>query len=228
MHIAILDNDPGRVELIRESLARLGHQCRHFSAGQLLLEHLLHERFDLFVIDLQTADGDFSKLVLAIRTKNPAEAPILVLTERSAEEAIIEAMEAGAGDYMVKPVRRGELATRVQVLLKRAYPNLPGGEQFYFGQYAFEAHTGRLTKAGKPVDVTHKEFELALLLFRNIGRPLSRAYIREAIWTGESDVPSRTMDTHVSRVRSKLGLRPENGFRLVPVYSYGYRLEQLP
>jgi DNA-binding winged helix-turn-helix (wHTH) protein len=77
------------------------------------------------------------------------------------------------------------------------------------------------------IDVTHKEFNLALLFFRNIGRPLSRAYIHEAIWVRETAVPSRTMDTHVSRVRNKLQLRPENGFRLVPVYSYGYRLEKL-
>ena len=80
---------------------------------------------------------------------------------------------------------------------------------------------------GEPIDVTHKEFDLALLFFRNIGRPLSRAYILEAVWCATMAVPSRTMDTHVSRVRNKLQLRPENGFRLVPVYSYGYRLEQM-
>jgi DNA-binding response OmpR family regulator len=82
--------------------------------------------------------------------------------------------------------------------------------------------------AGKQIEVTQKEFDLALLLFQNLGRPLSRAYILEAIWSRERDVPSRTMDTHVSRVRNKLQLKPENGFRLTPVYSYGYRLEQLP
>jgi len=82
-------------------------------------------------------------------------------------------------------------------------------------------------KDGSVIDVTQKEFYLALLFFRNIGRPLSRAYIHESVWVRETAVPSRTMDTHVSRVRNKLALRPENGFRLVPVYSYGYRLEKL-
>eukprot|EP01030_Chromulinospumella_sphaerica_P014900 gene14900-14697_t len=102
-----------------------------------------------------------------------------------------------------------------------------GAEQLQFGQYLFETRPGRLLMDGTVLDVTQKEFALALLFFRNIGRPLSRAYIHEAVWVKESAVPSRTMDTHVSRVRNKLVLKPENGYRLVPVYSYGYRLEKL-
>jgi DNA-binding response OmpR family regulator len=229
MQIAVLDNDRSRVDLMRESLVKLDHDCRHFDSSKSLLEHLTRDGFDLLIMDWQVADHqDVIRIVRTVREQGPSEAPILFLADHSAEEEIVSAMEAGASDYIVKPIRRGELVTRVQALLKRAYPELRAGEQLRFGQYAFETGADRLTMAGKTVDVTHKEFELALLLFRNIGRPLSRAYIREAIWTGEPNVPSRTMDTHVSRVRSKLGLRPENGFRLVPVYSYGYRLEQLP
>ena len=112
-------------------------------------------------------------------------------------------------------------------VLRRAYPAKNGAEQLQFGQYVFETRPGRLLMDGIVLDVTHKEFYLALLFFRNIGRPLSRAYIHEAVWIRETPVPSRTMDTHVSRVRNKLQLKPENGFRLVPVYSYGYRLEKL-
>ena len=112
-------------------------------------------------------------------------------------------------------------------VLRRAYPSQSGAEQLTFGPYVFETRPGRLLMDGEPIEVTHKEFYLALLFFRNIGRPLSRAYIHESVWIRETNVPSRTMDTHVSRVRNKLQLKPENGFRLVPVYSYGYRLEKL-
>ncbi len=77
------------------------------------------------------------------------------------------------------------------------------------------------------VATTAKEFHLALLLFRNIHRSLSRAHILEAVWGRNPDLPTRTLDAHISLVRGKLGLRPENGLRLSSVYSFGYRLESL-
>jgi len=84
-----------------------------------------------------------------------------------------------------------------------------------------------VTASRVPITMTQKEFQLALLLLANIGKALSRSDIREAVWGRNCDVPSRTLDTHVSRVRSKLGLRPSSGYLLAPLYSFGYRLENL-
>jgi DNA-binding response OmpR family regulator len=91
----------------------------------------------------------------------------------------------------------------------------------------FDIGCSRLLSNGSALELTQKEFALALLFFRNIGRPLSRAYIHDEVWVRDSSVPSRTLDTHVSRVRNKLQLKLENGYRLAPVYSYGYLLEKL-
>jgi DNA-binding response OmpR family regulator len=118
----------------------------------------------------------------------------------------------------------------VQILLKRAYPQHAqhqNQQQIRFADYVFETPSHRIMHAGATIDVTQKEFELALLLFGNLGRPLSRAYIQDAIWSRDSELPSRTMDTHISRVRNKLQLKPEHGFRLTPVYGYGYQLEKV-
>jgi len=181
----------------------------------------------MLVIDWQVSDLAGEEIVRQARNKLETTIPVLFMTGRSSEDDIVAGLAAGANDYMIKPIRRGELAARVQALLRRAYPSQTVNEQIQFGAYVFEPRPGRLMMDGGEIDLTQKEFDLALLLFRNIGRPLSRSYIHESVWVREQEIPSRTMDTHVSRVRNKLKLRPENGFRLVPVYSYGYRLEQL-
>jgi DNA-binding response OmpR family regulator len=228
MRIALLDDDRSQSEVIHQVLAAIGHSCQSFQTGWDLLSHLRRESSELLIIDWQVKDASGAEVLRWVRDKLPPPLPVLFLTVRSGEDDIVAALAAGANDYLIKPIRRGELVTRVQVLLRRAYPAQSTFEQIRFDQYVFEVPTGRLTVAGKQIEVTQKEFDLALLLFQNLGRPLSRAYILETIWSRERDVPSRTMDTHVSRVRNKLQLKPENGFRLTPVYSYGYRLEQLP
>ncbi|MDQ1815051.1 response regulator transcription factor [Massilia sp. CCM 9210] len=227
MRIAVLDNDRSQADLICQVLTSAGHVCQSFDSGKDLLGQLRKDSFDMLVLDWQVADMSGTEVLRRAKEKLPGTTPMMFLTSSSAEDDIVAGITAGADDYMVKPLRRGELVARVQALLRRAYPAQNGAEQLQFGPYIFETRPGRLLMDGNVIEVTHKEFYLALLFFRNIGRPLSRAYIHEAVWIRETAVPSRTMDTHVSRVRNKLQLRPENGFRLVPVYSYGYRLEKL-
>lgn len=227
MRIAVLDNDRSQAVLICQVLTSAGHVCQSFDSGKEMLAHLRKDSFDMLILDWQVADLNGAEVLRRAKEKMAAATPMMFLTNSSAEDDIVAGIAAGADDYMIKPLRRGELVARVQALLRRAYPTQNGAEQLQFGPYIFETRPGRLLMDGVVIEVTHKEFYLALLFFRNIGRPLSRAYIHEAVWIRETAVPSRTMDTHVSRVRNKLQLKPENGFRLVPVYSYGYRLEKL-
>lgn len=227
MRIAVLDDDRSQTDLVSQVLNTAGHICYPFQSGKEMVNQLRRESFDMLIIDWQVPDLSGAEVLKWAREKLPSTLPVLFMTSRSGEDDIVAGLAAGADDYMIKPIRRGELVARVQALLRRAYPSQNTVEQIQFGDYIFESRTGRLIVAGTAVDVTQKEFDLALLLFRNLGRPLSRAYILEAVWSRDIEIPSRTMDTHVSRVRSKLQLRPENGFRLAPVYSYGYRLEQI-
>ena len=223
----MLDNDRSQMDLVCQVLTSAGHSCHAFDTGKEMLNQLRRESYDMLVIHWQVPDVSGAEVLRWARERLPANLPVLFMTNCSSEDDIVAGLAAGADDYMIKPIRRGELVARVQALLRRAYPTQNAVQQIQFGHYVFEVRTGRLMMRGHPIELTQKEFDLALLFFRNIGRPLSRAYILEAVWARDVEIPSRTMDTHVSRVRSKLQLRPEHGFRLAPVYSYGYRLEQL-
>jgi DNA-binding response OmpR family regulator len=226
MKIAILDADRIQAESVCEMLASIGHECHPFRSSPALLPRLDLESYDALVLNLAHSEEE-TNVVQALRKQMPSTVPILCITGSTNEDEIVATLDAGANDYMLRPIRRRDLVTRVLVLLRQAYPFQTNDEQLHFGSYVFEPRRGRLTIMSKQVDLTRKEFDLALLFFRNVGRPLSRTLIVETVWGGNPPEMSRTMDTHVSRVRHKLDLVPERGFRLAPVYGFGYRLDQV-
>jgi DNA-binding response OmpR family regulator len=227
MRIAILDDDATQLEMIRWVLSAAGHHCHTFNSARAFQHDLRRESFDLLVLDWMLPDNDGLSVMRWVRSHVEHKIPILFVTSRTDEESIVQALSAGADDYMIKPLRRAELVARVGALLRRAYPEDTAPETIEIAGMVFEPKAAMVNVRGQRINLTHKEFDLALLLFRNMGKPLSRSHIQESVWGHEEVIPSRTMDTHVSRVRSKMGLRPEMGFRLAPVYSYGYRLEVL-
>ena len=227
MRIAVIDQDSSELESLCAVLLAAGHQAQSFGNATDLLRQLRRDAIDLLILDWHTAGSGATELVRVARERLPLSIPVLLLTSPSSPDDIVDGLDAGANDYMIKPIRRSELLARVQALLRRAYPALHQPENLAFGRFVFELRSARLSSNGQAIELTQKEFDLALLLLRNLGRPLSRAYLLESVWSRDIDVPSRTLDTHISRVRSKLRLQPEHGFKLTPVYSYGYRLEQL-
>ena len=153
--------------------------------------------------------------------------PILMVTNRSDERDIIEGLDSGADDYMVKSARVGELRARLMALLRRGGHTLPTRETRW-GRFCFQVQDRWVSVDGAEVtSLNSKEYDLALIMFRNLGRLLSRAHLIEAVWGIEADVSSRSLDVYMSHVRVKLGLRADSGFRLVSVYNHGYRLEDL-
>ena len=153
--------------------------------------------------------------------------PLLIITGRAPDNTLAYLLANSPADFLIKPVRPAEFRLRITILATRHRPESIKDDNLKFGNFTFNK---RLTSAmlnGQSISLTQKEFELALFFFQNLGRPLSRAFIHEAIWSQDAEFSSRTLDTHVSRVRNKLGLKPAAGYRLAPVYSFGYRLELL-
>lgn len=227
MRIALLITEQTEDKLLTDALTAAGHACQLFTDAKELLSHLRRDSAELLILQWQTPDAGSADALRWVREHVPFRLPVLLIANSADEDAIITGHALGADDFLIRPLRRAELLVRVQVLLRHAYPAQNVNEILESGVYAFDPRGSRLCIKGQAIELTQKEFDLALLFFRNLDRPLSRAFILEAVWGRELQVASRTMDTHVSRVRSKLALRPEHGFRLVPVYSYGYRLEKV-
>lgn len=229
MRIASLDDDEDQLAQIRFALKSMGHECHTFATARQFQKTLLRESFDLLLVDWALPDSSGPEVVRWVREHIKDAVPILFLTARQDEAAIIEALAAGADDFMVKPVRVGELSARINALLRRCYVGQVAQETAW-GPYVFLADQCAVAINGQtPVPLTRKEFELALFMFRNMGRLMSRAHLLEAVWSPDAvpvmEVSSRTLDTHISRLRSVLRLQPEHGYRLVSVYRQGYRLE---
>lgn len=225
MQLSLYTQDQAIQKLVDKVAAGVGHACVSFSSAKALLEQLQKESCHALIIDSDVASEANTILSWACKHLSP-DFPILALMPVH-PDGIGILLDQRIADFLVKPLRQNELALRLRVVLQRAYPESFLSTPRVFGDYVFDEASHTLTWKNTPLDLTHKEFALALLFFRHLNRPLSRAFIVERIWSRDMEISSRTIDTHVSRVRSKLGLKPENGYKLVPVYSFGYRLETL-
>jgi len=226
LRISILEDDPDQLALLKRWLAEDGHDVHGYVAGREAMKHAGRESFDLFVLDWQVPDVSGADVLMWLRTNVSRTVPILFVTVRDSEQDIVFALENGADDYMVKPARRQELLARVHALLRRAYPR-EEEKHLSFPPFEIDVARGEIRRGGDRIELTPKEFELTVVLFRNVGRLLSRGHLQEAVWGRSGDLVTRTVDTHVSQVRKKLDLKVETGFRVVPIYNYGYRLERI-
>jgi two-component system, OmpR family, response regulator RegX3 len=229
--IALVEDDPTQRQTALQQLEDAGMMVKTFGTPKEFFFGLERESFDLAILDWGLPEMSGPEVLSKMRAAGNTM-PVLFVTVRDAEEDVVRALDTGADDYIVKPLRGKELVARIMAVLRRASPGTTESRFFEFDRFKFDLKAmiltdESITQANKEVELTHKEFNLALIFLKNVGKPLSRSHIREAVWGRGSEVPSRTMDTHVSRVRTKLRLRPEAGFLLAPVYSYGYRLEHV-
>jgi DNA-binding response OmpR family regulator len=227
MRIAALDDDPAQLELIRRVAETIGLGCHGFGRAIDLQQALRRDSFDLLVVDWILPDLSGPEVVQWVRRHVEHDVPVLFVTALADERDIVEGLSCGADDYLTKPIRAGELIARVRALLRRSYPLMQDAVQTV-GRYRIDRQRRVIEIDGEPVPLQDKEFDLADCLFSNVGRLLSREHLLEAVWgTDRASWSPRAVDTCVSKVRKKLRLRPENGFRLGAVQRVGYRLMDL-
>lgn len=225
MHIAILEDDPDQLALLELWLAGDEHSCRGFASTESLIEGAKKERFDLMVIDWMLPDGTGADVLTWVRQNLGWEIPVVVVTARDDEQTVVSALKIGADDYLVKPIKRMELLARIANVARRIKPT--GLPVMRMGSFEVDVQQHRLVLDGKEVTLTQKEFDLSVYLFQNPGKLLSRDHLLNKIWGLNTEVDTRTVDTHVSRLRKKLMLDGSKGWKLTPIYGYGYRFDRV-
>ena len=227
MLIAYLEDDLEQAKTVMSWFEEFGYRAEHFSQVQALLSRLKDQSFDIALLDWELPDMSGLDALKQIRSKYHQQLPVLFCSMRSEEQDVVKALELGADDYMRKPLLRIELKARLESLLRRTQGNKSEANLIEHGPYRFDMKAKSACVDGHAVEMTDKDFEVATCLFDNIGRILSRSFLLETVWGISTDLHTRTVDVHVSRVRKALNISPASGYRIKTIYQHGYRLEQV-
>jgi len=223
MRIGILEDDSALQELYKLWFGTTEHSCKCYGTAKSFLDALPGERFEILIIDWMLPDSSGDVVLKWVRTNIGWEIPVIFVTAKDSEPDIVNALRAGADDYVLKPAKYLELLARVESLGRR----IKAPAVLQLGVYELNQDLRQIRVRGKKIELTQKEFELACYMLQNPGKLLSRVQLLDKLWGLNANVDTRTVDTHVSRIRRKLGIAPENGWQIIPVYGYGYRIERL-
>ena len=226
MYIGVLEDEPHLAQHVCEIIEKAGHTTSLFSNGADMMKAIGRDTIDLFVLDWRVPRGSGLDVLKHIRNVRGLKTPVLFLTSRTDEQDIIEALTAGADDYCTKPVRPQEFSARITALLRRTYPDRNNQETTRkLLNYTFNKLDNSVHFENDCINLSEKEFKLALFLFENHERAVSRERLMQEVWGGEGDALSRSLDVHVSWLRKKLNLAATApNLRLKPIYGFGYRL----
>jgi DNA-binding response OmpR family regulator len=227
MRVAIADDESEIIEFLGRIVEEQGYVYAGYPDGTALSNALLRDTFDLVILDWNMPGKNGMEILEWMKNAVEDCPPVIMMTSRTAKQDISDALNAGADDYITKPEDKNVIAARINALLRRNSGASAMEATAQYGDYILNRIEQRVKHGDKEIALTAKEFELTDLMFRNRDRTLSRRYIMETVWRTNAHLATRTLDMHVSRIRSKLALKPENGFRIFTVFGYGYRLETL-
>lgn len=223
MIFAVVEDSRSQAEVLKALLKSEGHQVEVFLEGGDCLEAMKTQTFDFFIIDWTLPDMGGDEVLKHVREKCGWDVPVVFCTARTEEEAAADILRLGADDFIPKPIRYMEFLARIQALLRRLQGGRPSSMRH--GNIEVDLKGRRIRVGGNDIDLTQREFDLAVIFLRNVGRVLSREELLSSVWACDSEVDTRTVDTHASRLRKKLGLGGESGLMLTSVYGQGYRLD---
>lgn len=214
--ILIVEDDEAIANLININLSMAGYDSKKVFDGEEALKLIREEKFDLILLDIMLPGLDGFEILDRIRNLN---IPVIFLTAKNGLADKVTGLRKGAEDYIVKPFESLELLARIEVVLRRFSKN---NNCIDFKDLKIYEDERVVKKDGQAIELTLKEFELLLNLVKNKNRALSREYLLEKIWGYEYMGETRTVDTHIQKIRRKLNLADN----IKTVYKIGYRLEE--
>lgn len=213
--VLIVEDEKPISNLIRISLTNAGYNCDTAFDGNEAIEKIDSNVYDIILLDIMLPEADGFELMEYIK---PLDIPVIFLTAMNTVDNRVKGLRMGAEDYIVKPFEVAELIARVEVVLRR-YKKTE--DIFELNGLTVDVSSMSVSRDGKEIDLTPKEFELLLLFLRTPNTALYRDTIYEKVWGGEMEFGSKTVDLHVQRLRKKAGLSKE----LKSVSKVGYRLD---
>ena len=225
--ILVVEDEPDIQEVLEYNLKRDGHDVTLTSTAKEGLRLARDRRPDLVLLDLMLPDGSGTDLCKTLRQDTTMRGVrVMMLTAKGEEIDRVLGFELGADDYIVKPFSVRELLLRVQSVLRRGgAEDSGGGEMLQFGMLRVDRAAHRVWVDGHEVELTALEFKLLLTLHDRRNRVQTRDALLSDVWKIDADVTTRTVDTHVKRLREKLG---NAGIYIQPVRGVGYRFAERP
>jgi DNA-binding response OmpR family regulator len=222
--VLIVDGDSAIRRDIRSACAQDGYQVVEADSGAEALRQIESGRPNLVLLEVALPDASGFDVCRELRKKDAA-VPVIMMSSRSDEIDAVVALEIGADDYVVKPLRLRELAARIAAHLRRM--RLESAEatrnRLEFRDLVIDVNERRIYRAGQEVELTHTEFDLLTFLASNAGKVLSREKILNSIWGYEYPIETRVIDVHIRNLRRKIEAQPSRPYYILAVPGIGYR-----
>lgn len=220
--ILVVEDEPSYVEALNVGLTVEGFvvvSAGTLSEGRTLLAST---KPDLILLDLMLPDG--SGIDFCREVQNSTRTPVIMVTARTSEVDVVLGLEIGAADYVTKPYRLRELIARMRAVLRRPQSSTDD-EVITFGDLRLDLVRRSLTRAGQEIELSRKEFDLLALFASRLSQVVTREVCLDTLWWGSELTDTRTLDTHVKRLRQKIERDPANPEHLLTIRGVGFRLD---
>jgi two-component system response regulator MtrA len=231
VHVLVVEDDPDIGGVLESFCAQLGYNSTLIAGGQEAIDHFRNERPSLMLLDLMLAGVSGFEVCRTVRTFDPLT-PIIIISARGDTADLVVALDRGADDYLIKPFKLRELEARMATQLRRADLIKRHGlganinQPLHFGDLMIDSSEHRVTLNGDAISLSPLEYRLLEYFASHAGQVISRERLLQDVWRYVGEVETRTVDTHVGRLRKKIEADVKQPQHIVSVPGFGYRFER--